>query len=64
MEFEWDPEKAEANFRKHGVTFELAANVFDDPFRLEEDDMFAGGEYRVVVVGLADRRCLTVVYTD
>ena len=64
VEFEWDSEKAEANFRKHGVTFEFAANVFSDPHRLEEDDRFAEGEYRMVVIGLAEARFLTVVYTD
>lgn len=56
--------KAEANVRKHGVSFEFAANVFNDPNRLEEDDMFAEGEYRVIVIGLAEARFLTVVYTD
>lgn len=45
VEFEWDLEKAEANFRKHGVSFQFAANVFNDSNRLEEDDMFAEGEY-------------------
>jgi uncharacterized protein len=30
-EFEWDPAKAEANVRKHGIPFEHAAEVFWDP---------------------------------
>lgn len=30
-EFEWDPDKAKANLRKHGVAFEQAAAVFVDP---------------------------------
>ena len=32
--FEWDPVKAQANARKHGVSFELAARVFADPMAL------------------------------
>jgi hypothetical protein len=32
LQFEWDPAKARANHRKHGVTFEEAMNVFDDPY--------------------------------
>lgn len=28
--FEWDPKKADANLRKHGVSFEEAMTVFDD----------------------------------
>ncbi|MCL4485302.1 MAG: BrnT family toxin [Nitrospirae bacterium] len=31
MSFEWDPEKAKANVRKHGVTFEEARSCFYDP---------------------------------
>lgn len=30
MIYEWDPKKAEANLRKHGVSFEEAATVFVD----------------------------------
>jgi uncharacterized DUF497 family protein len=28
---EWDPEKARINFKKHGISFELASSVFFDP---------------------------------
>ncbi len=31
MKFEWDPKKAEANLRKHGVSFDEAVSVFLDP---------------------------------
>lgn len=31
VKFEWDSRKARINLRKHGVTFEEAASVFDDP---------------------------------
>jgi uncharacterized DUF497 family protein len=31
IRFEWDPIKARTNRRKHGITFEEAVNVFDDP---------------------------------
>lgn len=30
-DFEWDPQKAESNKKKHGVNFEEAATVFLDP---------------------------------
>lgn len=33
-EFDWDPGKAEANARKHSVTFESAMTVFRDPLAL------------------------------
>ena len=33
-EFEWDPKKAEANIRKHGVSFDRAATLFHDPLAI------------------------------
>ncbi len=35
MEFEWDEEKAVANFAKHGVSFGEAKSVFDDPLYID-----------------------------
>jgi uncharacterized protein len=35
MEFEWDAEKAAANIAKHGVSFEEAETVFDDPLYVD-----------------------------
>ena len=32
--FKWDPNKAKSNIRKHGISFELAANVFKDPLMM------------------------------
>ena len=29
--FEWDDEKAEINLRKHSVSFDEGATIFDDP---------------------------------
>jgi hypothetical protein len=34
MRFEWDPKKAAANKRRHGVTFQEAATVFSDPLAI------------------------------
>jgi uncharacterized DUF497 family protein len=36
--FEWSKQKADANLRKHGVSFEEAATVFDDPLVQELRD--------------------------
>ena len=38
IRFEWDPMKARTNQGQHGITFEEAANVFDDPYALFEQD--------------------------
>jgi hypothetical protein len=38
LAFRWDPEKASANRAKHGVDFEEAMHVFDDPLALSRLD--------------------------
>jgi len=61
---EWDDAKAAANLENHKVSFEAATAIFDDPCRLEEDDLFAQGEYRTIAVGKVDGIVLTVVYSE
>ena len=51
--FEWDEAKAESNRRKHGVSFELAMQVFDDPYMLAEQDRVVDGEPRWQSIGMA-----------
>ena len=64
MEFEWDPDKAQSNLRKHEVSFEEAARVFLDPNRIETfDGREAYGEDRWRTVGLVEPALLAVVYT-
>ncbi len=50
--FEWDSAKAESNWRRHGVKFELAKFAFSDPFALTEQDRVEGGERRWRTIGL------------
>ena len=64
LRYEWDEHKAASNIEKHGVSFEAAAVAFDDLQRLEEDDTFAQGEYRAIVIGKVDGILLAVVYTE
>jgi uncharacterized protein len=63
LQFTWDSVKALANIKKHGVSFEVATFVFDGPVRLEDDDVFAQGEYRTVIVGKVGNLMLTVVHS-
>ena len=64
MEFEWDPEKAEANLRKHRVRFEDAARIFLDPQRIEIlDDRLSYQEDRWLTIGWVEPAILAVVYT-
>ena len=61
--FEWDSKKAIANFRKHKVKFELAAEAFFDPFVCYLDEQIVGSELRERLVGLTTTwQLLLVVY--
>ncbi len=62
MRFEWDDDKAQANWKAHGVAFELAKTVFRDPFAVEWlDDREDYGEERFVIVGMAEGQVLLFV---
>ena len=63
--FTWDPAKAAANFRKHGIAFEDAIDVFLDPLRLTVQDRIEGQEHRWQTVGTINWTALVVVaHTD
>lgn len=63
-EFEWDEIKSTSNFVKHGVTFDMAKDVFLDPFALDEIDARQDyGEDRYIRMGMVEGRLLVVIYT-
>ncbi|MBV9924415.1 MAG: BrnT family toxin [Acidobacteria bacterium] len=65
MRFEWDDAKAAANLRKHGVSFEEAAEVFCDPNASDDyDPEHSDEEARFFIIGLSSRRMLYVVYAE
>ena len=66
MRFVWDPRKARANIRKHGVTFDEALTVFFDSLAAIHDDPdHSVGEYREITVGhSAGGRLLLVSFTE
>lgn len=52
MGFEWDENKNRANTTKHGIDFEQAKAVFDDPYLVTlVDDRFEYGEVREASIG-------------
>ena len=61
MRFEWDPRKAEANLRAHGVSFAEAVTVLEDAFALTQEDPDALEEQRFATLGLSDQANLLVV---
>jgi uncharacterized protein len=60
--FEWHDVKAEKNVRKHGVSFDEAATVFEDPLSISDSDpLHSDDETRYVLVGLSNENRLLVV---
>lgn len=66
MDFEWDPNKAAANERKHGVTFQEATEVFaDDYSSTVADPDHSVEEERSLIFGVTTiGRYLVVSFTD
>ena len=63
-DFEWDHDKATQNYADHGLSFEAAKKVFEDPFAAERlDDRGDYGEDRCSILGMVDGRILYVAYT-
>lgn len=62
--FDWDDAKNRSNLRKHGVGFDTASLVFDDPYALMLQDRFENGEERWQAIGrIADAVVLVVAHT-
>jgi len=62
MAWAWDPRKDVANQEKHGVSFELAAEVFNDPLHLSEPDPHPDGD-RWTTIGQAGPVILFVAHS-
>ena len=65
LHFEWDPQKAASNLRKHGVSFLEASQVFDDPLaiRLVDEDHPDQEERWVTLGQVASHRLVVTVHT-
>ena len=66
MDYEWDENKALANLSKHGVSFQEAKTVFDDPCYVDfYDPDHSYGEHRFIILGKSIQgRLLFVSYKE
>ncbi|MDS4020798.1 MAG: BrnT family toxin [Candidatus Competibacter sp.] len=66
MNFEWDGNKAAANLLKHGVSFDDAKTVFNDPLYVDfYDPDHSDEEHRYIMMGMSlQSRLLLVAYTE
>lgn len=65
--FEWDEDKAQSNIKKHGITFEEAVEVFEDPFAIEslDEENSLLDEFRYRIIGRVKRQIVILVaYTQ
>lgn len=63
MPFTWDERKNRVNKRKHGVSFETAILVFDDPYHVSREDREVEGELRWQTIGMVGMQILLVAHT-
>jgi hypothetical protein len=62
MIFEWDPQKAALNLRKHRVSFQEAATVFSDPLSVTiPDPDHSADENRYLIIGQSHGLRLLIV---
>jgi uncharacterized protein len=62
MRYEWNQDKSRINRKKHGVSFEAAVKVFNDPFLLLIEDRIKDGEQRWHAIGVVEPAVLVVVH--
>ena len=65
IKFDWDSAKAASNKQKHGISFDLAITVFDDPFAFiaPDEKHSTSSEIREWILGLSDDGVLVVIFT-
>ena len=61
--WDWDPEKDEANDRKHGIDFGSAILVFDDAFAVTFEDSYPF-EFRLKTTGMVGWQLWVVIHTE
>lgn len=62
VRLEWDSRKAAINLRKHGIRFEEASTVFDDPLAvIFPDEDHSIGELRELIIGHSVQSKLLIV---
>ncbi|MES2663704.1 MAG: BrnT family toxin [Pseudomonadota bacterium] len=65
MEFEWDDNKNQYNFEKHGITFEEACEIFHHPTFSVIDDRQDYGEVREKSIGMIGTEVvIAIIHTD
>jgi hypothetical protein len=62
MKFEYDPDKSQLNYLKHGINFEQAQRLWQDPLRVQLNAKSIT-EPRFLVIGKIDNKLWTMIMT-
>ncbi len=62
MEYEWDPEKAAANLRKHGIAFEQVRAFEWSGALIRPDERYPYGEQRFYALGKVEERIFALIF--
>lgn len=60
-DFQFDPNKQVQNLNKHGISFELASTVLDDPYSATFDDYGDHDEERYFTIGMSENGQILIV---
>ena len=63
MIYEWDEHKNQANILKHGIDFEIATRLWNDPYRIEIQTSFTE-EDRTILIGKIDKKLWSAIFTS
>jgi uncharacterized protein len=64
VSYDWDPAKAASNLKRHGVSFEEAADAFTDPHALLAADILDPRRTLMIAFGVSRGQLLAVVFTE
>ena len=65
MRFQFDPDKAESNIKKHNVSFAEVESIFYDDLAIHQEELDSEGETRFVAIGMDSAgQILVVIYTQ
>ena len=62
MKFQWDKNKSQSNRQKHGISFEEAQGLWNDPLRVEVQTSFPD-ESRWILIAKFDEKLWTAIFT-
>jgi len=63
LSFEYDENKSKQNLAKHGIDFDVAQSLWDDPSMLELPSKKATTETRLLVIGIINQKHWSAIIT-